>query len=652
MTRRWLAIVAGFGLALAAPACAMAQTAADGALLAEALAEARAGNWDEAAAIAGRADGAVPEDIVLWTRLRDGLGDFDEFRDFLARNGDWPSQAVLRLRGEQAMPAGLPMTTVLDYFDGRIPGTGTGALRYAEALAGSGRGPQAEAEILRAWRELPMNAWEQSEILKGYRDVLDAHHAARLDMLLWRGDESRAEALVSLVDADWKALARARMGLRRAEPGVDGLIVKVPASLQSHPGLAYDRYLWRVGKGRWHEAGQWMLAHSTSAETLGRPDLWMERRANLAREALEHGDPRAAYRIAANSHGSEGADFAESEWVAGYIALTRLDDPELAIGHFTRFRDAVATPISLGRAGYWLGVAHERAGDATAAREAYGFGGQHQTSFYGQLAAARAGIAPDPRLAGQGRTPDWRSAAFRGSPVVQAAHLLHLADEDGLAMQFFRAAAENQHPRRRAALAQMAIDLGRPHIGVRIAKDAAAEGIILPDQYYPVTDLAFSEWSVPAEWAMAVARQESELNPSAVSPAGARGLMQLMPGTAQGVTRQLGIEYDEKRLVADPEFNARLGTTYLADMLERYRGSYVLATAAYNAGPARVDIWLDAYGDPRDPDTDPVQWIESIPYSETRNYVMRVLEGLHVYRARIGGRAEPIRLVADISNTG
>ena len=382
--------------------------------------------------------------------------------------------------------------------------------------------------------------------------------------------------------------------------------------------------------------------------------MWMERRPGLARSALRRGDVRAAYDLAAQNFGTagSGADYADAEWLAGYVALTRLDDPALAARHFARFAAAVGTPISLGRAGYWLGLALERAGDEAGAQAAYADGARHQTSFYGQLAAQRGGAPTDPRLAGEGAAPDWREAAFLASPTVQAGRLLALAGDDARASQFLRHAADAMDAEARAALAQMAIDLGLPHVGVRIAKDAAAKGMLLPRQYYPVDAIAQADWPVPTELALAIARQESEFNPRAESAAGALGLMQLMPGTAADVAGALRLGYEPGRLTGDPMYNARLGTAYLAQMLETFDGSYVLAAAAYNAGPRRVDQWLAANGDPRRASVDPVEWIEAIPFEETRNYVMRVLESLHVYRARLQGSAPPIRLAADIERTG
>lgn len=624
-----------------------AQHPAQGALPSRALDAAAVGAWEDANARAAAADAAVADDIVLWTRLRDGAGTWEEYGDFLARHPDWPGLAALRRAGERQMPADEPPETVLAFFEGRLPETGTGSLRLAAALRATGRGSEAETEIVRAWTTFSMTAAERKAMIGGWKATLAGHHEARLDMLLWRGLTSEAEAMKGLVSPDWQKLAEARILTRRDAEGLQYAISQVPPSLRDDPGLAYERYLYRVKKGRWQDAEDYLLASSQSAAALGRPEMWMERRANLARQALEDGQVADAYALAARSFGTEGADYADAEWVAGFIALTRLDDPETAVEHFRRFRALVASPISVGRAGYWLGRACEAAGDAACAEAAWAEGARYQTSFYGQLAAERAGIPADPALAGSSALPDWRAEPRIQSSLVEAAYFFHAAGDDVRAGQFFRQAAAGQPPTVRAAIAQMAIDLGRPEIGIRIGKDAASEGIVIADQYYPLHPVAKRDWRVPTEYAMAIARQESELDARAASSVGARGLMQLMPATARGMADAVGIEYHADRLT-EPLYNARLGTEYLARMLDRYDGSYVLATAAYNAGPGRVDKWLATLGDPRGGAVDPVIWIESIPYTETRNYVMRVLESLHVYRARLLGRPEALRLVADI----
>ena len=341
----------------------------------------------------------------------------------------------------------------------------------------------------------------------------------------------------------------------------------------------------------------------------------MERRANLARQALEDGDVAGAYRIAAQNFGSEGPDYADAEWVAGFIALTRLDDPKRAVGHFTRFQAAVATPISLGRAGYWLGRAFEESGDAAAAESAFRMGAEYQTSFYGQLAAEKLGAARRRRgspAAGRRRTGATRPS--RQSSVVKAAYFLHLADDDRRASQFFRHAAEGQPPETRAALAQMAIDLGRPQIGIRIAKDAAAEGIILADQYYPLHAVAEEELAgadrvhdgdraagIRARRARRRERRGARADAAHAGDGeahGRRGGGRLQRGAAR---HRPALQRAARHRL--PRAACSTATT----------ASYVLATAAYNAGPGRVDQWLEANGDPRKGGVDSVEWIEVDP---------------------------------------
>jgi soluble lytic murein transglycosylase len=619
---------------IAASAAFAADPAPPGPILGQALDAAGRGDWTGATVLAGSTGSPVALDIVLWARLRDGGGTFDEYLRFMSRNADWPSMEALHRGAERAMPAGLPPETVFDFFGDRPPVTGTGSLRLAEALAAVGREPDAESEILRAWTTFSLSGAERTAAMARWKAVLAPAHVDRLDMLLWRGLTAEARAMLPLVPEPWQKLAQARIATRNDTEGLQYEINTVPEALKNHPGLAYERYLYRIAKGRWQDAEDFLLAHSTSATALGRPEFWNDRRANLARQALEDGNVQAAYRIASQSFGSAGPDYADAEWVAGFIALTRLDDPKRAVGHFTRFQSAVATPISLGRAGYWLGLAYRALGDDAAAAHAFRAAAAWRTSFYGQLAARELADLPPPDPAPA--PADWRTSPVATRPVVQAALLLIQAGDTRRGSTFLRAAAAGEPAETRAALAQMAIDLDHPEIGLRIAKDAATEGMVLPEQYYPLHPIAGETWPVAAAYALAIARQESEFDASAASSVGARGLMQLMPATAQHMADAAGVAYDLPRLTADPLYNARLGTEYLAHLLDRYDGSYVLATAAYNAGPGRVDRWIGELGDPRAPDADPVGWIESIPYTETRNYVMRVLEGLEVYRARLG----------------
>ena len=628
--------------------------------LAGALGAAAEGDWVAAEVAIAAAPDPLAREILTWVRLRDGAGTWADYRTFLAWHPNWPGLAALRRAGERMIPDEATPAEVLAYFGDAAPQTGRGVLRHAAALVATGLPAEAEAEVVRGWRELSLSPGEQAAFRADWGAVIAAHHAARLDMLLWQGLTREAEAMLPLVGPDLQALAKARIATRRDAEGLQAAIWAVPQSLKADPGLAYERYRYRVTKGRWDDAEVALRAASTSADALGRPEMWMERRANLARQALARGDVDGAYAIAAGGFGSTGPDYADAEWLAGYIALERMRDPARAAAHFRRFDALVATPVSRGRAGYWLGRALAAAGDAAGAEAAWRAGGAFQTSFYGQLAAEEAGLPPDGRMVGHPE-PDTAPAVWQANPavggsVVRAAVLFKAAGQDERAIQFLRHAALGAPAGDRSAIAAQARALGLPQAAVRIGKDAAAEGMILPEEYYPLDAIARNSWPVPTEYALAIARQESEFNPAAVSSSGARGLMQLMPATAANMADAAGAPFDLARLGRDPAYNARLGTEYLRQMLARYRGSYILATAAYNAGPGRVDAWLAQNGDPRPGaaagGVDPVDWIEAIPFSETRNYVMRVMEALHVYRLRLDGAASPVRLSADLTRTG
>ncbi|MEM8788381.1 MAG: lytic transglycosylase domain-containing protein [Pseudomonadota bacterium] len=597
-------------------------------------------NYDQATALAARTGDRVSVDIVAWHRLRAGRGSWPEYADFLTGNADWPGLPLMRRQAERVMPAQLPGDQVRAFFARTKPQTGRGALIYAGAL-GSG---DAGAERRRAWTDLTLTRSERQNFLSRFGGELAGAHVARLDNLLWNGEREAAAEMLPLVGAGDAALARARIALQARQSGVDGLVAAVPAAQAGDPGLAYDRFRWRLAKDLWDGAEQMLAQRSTSAAALGRPEKWASNRRSIARRAMRQGRADTAYRLSSQHGLSAGSSYADLEWLSGYLALRYMNDPARAVAHFKRFQAAVETPISLGRAGYWLGRAYDAAGNVSAAREAYGYGARFQTSFYGQLAAERIGAAVDRSLARPAGVPGWKNQGFaRATPVI-AALRLQAAGDTQLALRFLLHVEESLGPQEGAALARLSMEMGQTAGAIKISKRVVRKGAVYPEIYYPVTPLAREAQAVPPELAMAVARQESELNPRAVSPAGARGLMQLMPRTAQKVSQQLGMQYSASRLITDPSYNGRLGTQYLADMLARYRGSVLLAAAAYNAGPGRVDRWLQTYGDPRRADLDAVDWIEHMPFRETRNYVMRVMESQHVYRARITGQVQDIGL--------
>lgn len=641
------AVAVALSLAVLSVSGAIAQDAGAVAAFKSAIDQARAGDWDGARTEVAKG-GDLASDILEWHRLREAKGSFSDTRAFLARRPDWPGLKLLRKRSEEAIPHNHTPAEVLGFFETQPPQTGTGALRLAEALTATGKAEEARAQIILAWLSMTMDGEEEAAFLSRYGETLKPYHWDRLDGLLWRGATRGATRLLPLVSADQQKLATARIALRRKQNGVDALINAVPSGLSNDPGLAYERFLWRASKGRNQDAVDLLLARSENAQTLGEPDRWASWRRVLARWSMREGKSQQAYRLAAFHHLDGGADRNDLEWLAGYIALRKLKDPVTAEEHFQTFRLGVDTPISLGRAGYWQGRAHEAAGDQVAAQAAYAFGAEYQTSFYGLLAAEKAGLAMDPRLTGSEPFPDVTGASFWGGSVMEAARLLQAAGELYWAERFAVHLAERLTREELGQLGAWAESVNEPHLQVMIAKQAARQGHTIARPYFPTPDIGRGNHTVPRALELAIARRESEFDPSVVSGVGARGLMQLMPGTASDMAKRLEMEYSKARLTEDPAYNTRLGSEYLAKLIEDFDGNPVLISVGYNAGPGRSRSWTKRFGDVRAPSTDIIDWIEHIPFRETRNYVMRVTESLPVYRARLTGKVEPLGLSKEL----
>jgi soluble lytic murein transglycosylase len=457
-----------------------------------------------------------------------------------------------------------------------------------------------------------------------------------MDEMLWQGETAAIDRMMQRVPEGWQRLAAARRALAARADGVDARIAAVPDDLRGNAGLAYERFNWRARKGRNSEAIALLAERSRSPELLGQPEKWANWRRIYARQLMRDGQYDEAYSIASLHFLVEGSHFADLEWLSGYLALRFLADPELALLHFDRFQGAVASPISLGRAGYWKGRAWAALGDTEAAAVAYAAGAEHQTSFYGLLAAEAAGLPLDPTLAGTETFPPLAETGIGDSSVLEAGLLLLDAGDLNLAERFLTHLVEGKPREESGSLAAEILDRGEPHVALMIAKRTARESIVLPAAYFPLSPLMERELPVSKALALAIARRESEFDPVVVSPAGARGLMQLMPGTASDVSDDLGISYSRERLTSDPGYNVRLGSSYLAGLTETFGPAPVLVTVGYNAGPGRSRDWLRRYGDPRRRSVDVIDWIEGIPFRETRNYVMRVTESVINYRARLG----------------
>ncbi|MEX3316412.1 lytic transglycosylase domain-containing protein [Sulfitobacter sp. PS-8MA] len=611
----------------------------------------RSGEWGAAARLAER-DGPVAADVVEWHRLRAGRGTLAEAQEFLNRRPDWPGEAYLRKQTEEAV-IGQPDADVLAFFEKWAPQTPRAVLAHAAALINNGQSGEAEANLVLAWRTMPMSETSQDLFTEAHGRLLAPHHAARLEEMLWQREHAEARQMFGLVTKAQRDLAETRIALQKLESDVNVKIDALPAAQKDDPGLAHDRFEWRLRKGLRDSAKALMLARSTSASALGQPPAWANRRRSLARDEMRNGEAKTAYRLASQHFLMEGSDYADLEWLSGYIALRFLDDPETALTHFQNHDNAVESPISQGRAGYWQGRALEAMGDAEAAQKAYAMGAKYQTSFYGLLAAERGGIAFDEKLKGTTPAQDWRGSPLARAPLFEAGLLLQASGELSLAERFWTHLAEQLVPEDIALLGQAAIDVEQPHIAVMIGKRAAQRGLEIPAPYYPLHSLVKMDLPMAPEMTLAIARRESEFDPQVQSGVGARGLMQIMPATARDVARDLGLSqlHTTERLTADPDYNARLGATYLSQMAGLFDGNVSMMSAAYNAGPTRPRRWMSTYGDPRKGEIDIVDWVEMIPFRETQNYVMRVTESLPVYRARLGKDPLPIPFSEELTGS-
>ncbi|WP_158965302.1 lytic transglycosylase domain-containing protein [Chachezhania sediminis] len=604
----------------------------------------RSGDWDLARDYAGPED-SPGRDVIEWYYLRAGKGTPDEVMDFLARNPDWPGLDWLREKSEAAFLTA-PSSQVREFFGDEMAQSPEGVLIQARALIDDGEVGEAEANLVLAWRTMAMGADVQAEYLSKYGDLLRPHTESRLDRMLWDGHLASARQLLMLVGEGPQKLAQARIGLYTGAGNVDTLIAEVPAPWSSAPGLAHARFEWRARKGRRADAMELLIQQGRNAASLGEPAAWARRRADYARTEMLAGHAKRAYQLASTGFLSpaDGYVYADLHWIAGYVALTMLKDPERAAGHFELFDAAVETPISKGRGGYWRGRAYEAMGDREMADLAYAEGALQQTSYYGLLAAEKLGRPFDPELVDPPEVPPLDSAPFLNSSVFEAGQMLLDAGDAVLGERFLTHLVEGLDPVSAAQLGHWAIEEDHPHLAVMIAKRAAQDGVVLAEAYYPVHDVGRMRLAMAPEMVLSIARRESEFDPTVISGAGARGLMQVMPATAQAVAVSLDLDdgHSTDRLITDWRYNATLGAEYLAKLSDQFDGNPVLMSAGYNAGPGRPVRWMAQMGDPRRADVDVVDWIEAIPFDETRNYVMRVTESLPIYRARLGLEPLPV----------
>jgi len=557
---------------------------------------------------------------------------------FMADAPQFADEAVFRRRMEQALLKGKPQPAdVIHVLGGQEPETLDGQIALAKALLATGEQERAVSMARRIWIENFLSEKQEAEMRGTFASLLsDEDHWDRAVRLMMHDRIRGAERLEDHFTAEQKDLLAARAATARRQDDGKALLDALGEEMQTHPVYIYTRVQRARLAGLYEQAVEWLKQAPADAPE---PGEWWRERLRISETLLRDGKPQAAFdAVAGFTQGSDGA-LVEARFLGGWIALAFLDDAETAKAQFEAMAKVSTLPDSISKAHYWLARAEIRLGDFAAADAAYAVAAQHYTVYYGQLARGQLGL----RGAGLRPLPDWQDAQplFNQNEVVRAVRLLAAEGEAKLAVPLLRHLADSLTDAGQLVLAaQLAQEIGAHHAAIAIADIARRKGFALDPFSFPTEGLPENaRYAADKAAVYAVARQESLFQLDAVSHVGARGLMQLMPGTAKETATKVGVDYSRGRLTSDPAYNVLLGSTYLSDQLRRYDGSLLLAAAAYNAGPGNANKWIRAFGDPRAPNVDPILWVELIPFEETRKYVQRVLGNYLVYRERLGNEA-------------
>lgn len=624
-----------------------------------------AGSPSKARALRNEVTDPAGAKLIDWYAYRNGHGTAAEIRAFVAANPTWPDRGTLTRRAEEALfESSASPAEVQAFFADTPPATAVGFAALAAALAA--QNDEATAKVLAAklWVQLDSSAAQETEILKRIGHLLTAaDHKRRLDRLLlsrsrWASQRNaRAAAIrrtIARLPAAEKKKAQARLAVFLRAKNAHKLIAQLPPeALAKEWGLAFQRAQALRRQGKDEEAWKVLLAEPEPTLAVNPDGWWVERRAN-AYEALGAGKPKTAYALVRDPGPLSVNARNDASFLAGWLALRHLHNASAALEHFQALAASADGPLSRSKAHYWLGRSYEALGDRAKANKSYLTASLQIDTFHGQLARLKlnpheTALKIDPPVAPTAE----EIARFNGLDTVQAAVIAHKVGIDHhLARGFLiQLRSHMQTEAEVAMLAHLAEALGDTQMSVRIGKHGVARGFNLIFYAYPVHRLpAYTPLRRPPETAvlLGIARQESEFNTVTRSGAGARGILQVMPGTARHICRDYKIRCNIPRLTKDASYNTMLGSAYISDRMDDFDGSYILAIAGYNAGPGRARQWIRQFGDPRDPKVDPIDWILRIPFQETREYVQKVLSNIQVYRARLGEEETAVRLTSDL----
>ncbi len=604
------------------------------------------GQLSEAQDLAERSGDPAAVKMVELVYLRDKgkLAGYQRIMRFLSDAPNWPLSDTLMKRAEQALYLNRePTETVFAHFADRKPQTSEGMLALARAYLSKGNQAAARQWLSKAWERPQLDAATEQSALSEFGSLITANdHKRRVAALIYAQETNAAIRASKRLPRDYQAAAQTAQALIKNAAGAENKYSGLSSAMRQWLPVQYAlarHYRWTNQNAK---ARAVLVKVPADHDIIQDGDAWWVERRLIARRSLALGSTdnwKAAYRLATASGYSSGPNAVEGEFLSGWIALRYLKDPKTALKHFTRIEEIAPTRTDLARAQYWLGRTYAELGSAGEAKAAYRKAAQFPTIYYGQLAREQVGMTKAP-VEMAGGQPSAAALNRIAKDEVARAFKMVAASGRKRELNLFVAAFANRFKSvdDMNAAAALAWDAGGPVLSLRMAKAAASKDLDIDFWGYPTKAMpAWNQIGPPVEKALVfgLARQESEFDSNAGSHAGAQGLMQLMPGTAKLVAKQYRLPYAESKLMGDPAYNVKLGAAHLGDLIADYNGSYVLTLVAYNAGPRRAREWLADYGDLRSGQVDPIDWVESIPFQETRQYVQKVLQNTYVYRSRL-----------------
>ena len=596
--------------------------------------------WSTALSLSKKTKDKSIYNFITWRHLltTGNQASFYDYMTFIKSNEDYPRINRIRYLAEHKLSTDrISPKKIINWFATNEPLSGFGMLILGESYIQTGDVKKGVSLIKKGWITAELSRSNMKYFRNKYKKYLNSSdYIKRADHLAWENKHWDLKRMLQYLPKDYQLLYTARQILMSKSYGVDQAIKNVPERLKNDAGLNFDRLKWRRKRGRTDASLEILFKIRNDKDYLVRPDKWWTERAIMTRALIYKKKYETAYKVSSKHSLDKGPEFAEAEWMSGWIALSFLDDPILAIDHFNNFYQNVSYPISLSRGAYWLGRSYEKIGDKEQSKKWYEEATKYLSTYYGQLAFLRIKPNETFELDEQAIVPDTYRKYFYKKELVKIVHLLDELNKDRYTKNILRHLAnDNIKGGSEILAAELATNISRYDFAIQVSKIASYQKRFHNDFNYPI--ISAPEYvngrKIPeTAFILSLIRQESEFDMRANSHVGAQGLMQLMPSTAKLVSKQAKLPYSKSRLTSDPEYNINLGSHYIAGLILQYDGAYPFATAAYNAGPKRVKYWKKINKNPQKKQIDFVDWVELIPFKETRNYVQRVMENYNVYR--------------------